>query len=82
MKTGCVFRRGIYMGEAITKMAKNGAGFRCEEADETTNSEWHWDAVVEAIFALNKTVAEEGFQFGYGERGDFMYMPIEWWGEE
>ena len=80
METGCVFdnHRGIYMGEAIIKLAESYGVFRCEPEDKTVEGEWHFEAVDEAIEALNTHVAEEGYNFGYSESGDFMYMQISW----
>ena len=84
METGCVFdnHRGIYMGEAIIGLAESIADYHCEPEDRTHEGEWHFEAVDEAIAALNDYVAEAGKMFDYGESGDFMYMPIEWWDEE
>ncbi len=84
METGCIFdnHRGIYMGEAIIELAESYGVFHCEHEDKTAEGEWHWEAVDEATEALNNHVAEEGYCFGFGPCGDFMYMPISWWSEE
>lgn len=82
METGCVFdnHRGIYMGEAIIELAES-YGMPHEE-ERTPEHEWYHEATDDVISWLNNNVAEEGKMFGYGECGDFMYMPISWWDEE
>jgi hypothetical protein len=83
METGCVFdnHRGIYMGEAIIELAES-YGMEHEE-ERTPDHEWYHEAVEDAIYFLNKYVAEMGHSFGYGIGApDFMYMPISWWDEK
>lgn len=85
MEAGCVFdnQRGVYiLSLYIIELAESYGVFQCEPEDKTAEGEWHCEAVDEAIEALNIHVAEEGYNFGYGECGDFMYMPISWWSEE
>lgn len=84
METGCIFdnHRGIYMGEAIIALAESYGLVPENEEDKTPDSEFHWDMVAVAENYLCKNVAEEGYMFGFGECGDFMYMPISWWSEE
>lgn len=53
----------------------------CEE-DGTVDGEFYCEAITDAERFLNNNVAEEGYLFGYGECGDFMYMPISWWDED
>ena len=81
METGCVFDsvRGIYMGEAIIKLAESYGMPHAEE--RTPEHEFYCEAWIDAEDWLNNNVAEGGFAFGAGECGDFMYMPIEWWDE-
>lgn len=82
METGCVFdnHRGIYMGEAIIGLAES-YGMPHEES-RTPEHEFYCEAIEDAEFFLNTKVAEEGYCFGFGPCGDFMYMPISWWDEE
>lgn len=83
METGCTFdnHRGIYMGEAIIKLAES-YGMPYDESDRTPEDEFYFEHVEEAENWLNKNVAEERFMFGYGIGApDFMYMPISWWEE-
>lgn len=82
MDTGCIFdnHRGIYMGEAIIELAEEW-GMKYE-TDRTPDSEFYFEAIESAEYYLNKFVAEDGYMFGFGPCGDFMYMPISWWSEE
>lgn len=82
METGCIFdnHRGIYMGEAIIELAE-GYGMPHEE-HRTPEHEFYFEAIDDAESFLNNNVAEEGYAFGFGECGDFMYMPISWFSEE
>lgn len=82
MKTGCVFdnHRGIYMGEAIIELAES-YGMPHEE-HRTPDDEFYCESIEDAENFLNNNVAEEGYCYGFGECGDFMYMPISWWDEE
>ena len=84
METGCVFdnHRGIYMGEAIIELAESYGFILQVPEDKTNEGEFHWEAVDDAENYLNENVAEEGYCFGFGPCGDFMYMPISWWSEE
>ena len=84
METGCIFdnHRGIYMGEAIIELAESYGWENKYPEDNTPDSESYWENVDAAEYYLNKNIAEEGYAFGYGECGDFMYMPISWWDEE
>lgn len=83
METGCVFdnHRGIYMGEAIIELAES-YGMPYDEADRTPDGEFYCEHIDEAESFLNEKIAEEGYMFGFGPCGDFMYMPISWWSEE
>lgn len=84
METGCVFdnHRGIYMGEAIIGLAQSyGFILQCEE-DGTPEGEFYCEAIGDAENFLNNNVAEKGYMYGYGECGDFMYMPVEWFSDE
>ena len=82
LKTGCIFdnHHGIYMGEAIIELAES-YGMKHEE-ERTPEHEFYCEAIEDAENFLNNNVAEEGYCFGFGECGDFMYMPISWWSEE
>lgn len=82
METGCVFdnHRGIYMGEAIIELAESYGMPKVEH--RTPEHEFYCEEWIDAEDWLNDHVAEEGFAFGSGECGDFMYMPISWWSEE
>lgn len=84
METGCVFdnHRGIYMGEAIIELAESYGFVPENDEDKNPESEFHWDLVTVAEHYLNVNVAEEGYCYGFGECGDFMYMPISWFSEE
>lgn len=84
METGCIFdnHRGVYMGEAIIELAESYGFVVQVPEDRTFDGDYHLEAVIDAENYLNENVAEEGFMFGYGESGDFMYMPISWWEED
>ena len=70
------------MGEAIIEFAESyGFILQCEE-DSTPDGEFYHEAVDDAENFLNENVAEEGYMFGMGECGDFMYMPVEWFSDE
>ena len=82
MKTGCIFdnHRGIYMGEAIIELAES-YGMPHEE-ERTSEHEFYHEATDSAVDWLNNNIAEDGHSYGFGECGDFFYMPSDWWEDE
>ena len=62
-------------------------GKKVSKKNETTKKIFATNGLIQLVATsaenfLNKNVAEEGYCFGFGECGDFMYMPISWWSEE